>query len=241
MLKDKDDITHPAVSFFCPAYYDQDNIAGVVERAVDIFERIAGAYEIVIVNDGSPDNTYEVAERLVSRFPEVRAVHHPRNLGYGRALMTGFEEANGYPYVCFTDGDGQFDIGEVEGMLQLMNEYDVVIGFRLNQVNHPIRVIISRFYNIVVRTLFRVKFRDISCSLKVFKRGVIGTIDMSSRSPFIDAEIVLKAARRGFKVGEVGIRTYPRLHGRSSSLRPGNFLGTIIDMMRLWLDFLKGR
>jgi glycosyltransferase involved in cell wall biosynthesis len=222
------------ISFFCPAYHDEGNIERVITKAVDLFDRIAQDYEIVIVEDGSPDRTGEVADALSARYPKVRAIHHKVNRGYGEALRTGFAEAQKFEWVCFTDGDDQYDVRDLQKMIPFLATHDAVIAYREENANSWIRIVISVVYNIIVRTLFGVSFKDISCSLKIFRRSQIDRVRITSVSPFIDAEIVLKLHRLGCRIAEVGIQSHPRLYGKSTALHPLSFAKTIRDMLALF-------
>jgi|YNPNPStandDraft_1061719.scaffolds.fasta_scaffold19634_2 glycosyltransferase involved in cell wall biosynthesis len=233
--------TKPNISFFCPAYYDEKNIETVVHKALRVLSEHANEYEILIVEDGSPDNTAQVADELAARHERVRVIHHPRNKGYGAALQTGFKHANMYEYVCFTDGDNQFDFNEIVKMIPLLDDYDVVISYRITKPYGIVRKAISKVYNLMVRFLFKMPFRDVNSSLKIFKREVIDSISIESVSPFVDPEILVKAQRLGYRINEVGILSYPRLYGRASSVKPKNILATLRDMFRLWWRLQTGQ
>lgn len=218
-------------SFFCPAYYDEKNISKVIEKANSLFSKHAKDYEIVIINDGSPDKTGEVAEMLSNKYEKVRVVHHETNKGYGVAISTGFREANKFEYVCYVDGDDQYDVLELENMIKLLHRYDIVISFRYEKTYNAVRIFISYIYNLLLRFLFRSPFRDVSCSLKIFRREIIDRMKIESNSPFVDAEIVFKAMLMGYHIGEMGINSYPRKFGKSTSTSIKNIILTIKDML----------
>ena len=116
------------VSFFCPAYHDEHNLPKLIPVVFEFLSRVSGKFEIVIVEDGSPDQTGEVAEKLSRQYPNVRVIHHAKNFGYGAALKTGFLNSK-YEYVMYTDGDNQYDIREFEPHLFLLKDADVLKGF----------------------------------------------------------------------------------------------------------------
>ncbi len=235
--------TKERISFFCPAYLDEGNLPDLVLKAVCVLSKCAEEFEIVIVEDGSPDGTGEAADRLAAEQPGVRVVHHGENRGYGAALRTGFAEAGSYPLVFYTDGDGQYDPGDLVKMLSLLEGSessdegadggcDMVIGYRVNWANSPARRLISTAYNGLLRRGAGVPYRDMSCSIRLARREVIEALDLRSKSGFAAAELILEAHRLGFRVAETGVVTYPRLHGRSSTLRPGNVARVFGDMGR---------
>ena len=128
----------PSLSIFFPCYNEEDSIETLARKAVETASRITSDYEIIIVNDGSSDKTAEIADRLAEEIEQVRAVHHQANSGYGAALQTGFKAAT-KELVFYTDGDGQFDIGELPNLLPLIAECDIVSGYRINRQDGFIR------------------------------------------------------------------------------------------------------
>ncbi len=223
-------------SFFCPAYYDEKNIATVVEKAVNLFSSIARDYEIIIINDGSPDDTGKVCEELSEKYEKVKVIHHKTNLGYGIALKDGFLNANKFEYVCFTDGDNQYDVYDLKKMIPLLPEYDMVIGLREFNANSNLRKAISFFYNASIRLLFGTKFRDMGAALRIVKKSVISNISLICEGSFAPAEIIIKLHKLGYKIGAIPISSYPRLYGKSTSLSPKNFVKTILEMLKVLIN-----
>ncbi|MDD5440245.1 MAG: glycosyltransferase family 2 protein, partial [Candidatus Omnitrophica bacterium] len=106
----------PGISFFCPAYHDALNLPLVIKKADRILSELCDDYEMIVINDGSPDSTGYVAEELSRRYHKLKVVHHVRNLGYAEALKTGFQTAARFDYILFTDGDNQYDIEYFKAM-----------------------------------------------------------------------------------------------------------------------------
>ncbi len=229
----------PSVSFFCPAYYDQDNIRNTVTNVVGTLEEVAENFDITIVEDGSPDNTAQAADRLAEEDSRIKVIHNPRNLGYGGALKTGFNAAVKYEVVSYTDGDGQYDFSEFKDLLQAWDGESVVSAYRLNRADSLARVIQTRTFGVVLRILFGLKVRDVNCSMKLFPRKALDEITLESDSAFIDAEILIKLSRKGYRIIQVGVHHLPRLHGLASGAKPSVVLTTIRDMLRLF--FRGGR
>ena len=127
-----------SITVFFPCYNEQDNVAKVANRAIEVLEGLRADYEIIIVNDGSADDTGRVADRIAADHDRVRVIHHPRNRGYGAALQSGFRAA-AKELVFFTDGDAQFDLAELPPWLPLMKEYDIVCGYRMNRQDNFVR------------------------------------------------------------------------------------------------------
>jgi len=155
-----------AISVFFPCYNEQPNVARTVENAREVLERIGADFEIIIVNDGSSDQTGDIADALAGRDNRIKVVHHRRNLGYGAALQSGFRAAT-KELVFYTDGDGQFDINEMPPLLPLMGEYDIVSCYRLNRRDSMIRKINAWCWTKLVCLLFGLTLRDIDCAFKL--------------------------------------------------------------------------
>lgn len=234
--------TKPSITVFFPVYKDEGTVRRVTEKAIRVLKEVASTYEVIIVNDASPDRSGEVADSLAREYPGiVTAVHHERNMGYGKALQTGFEKASKSEWICFTDGDDQYDLGELHRIVKLLPKYDMIITFRYCKIYSTWRLFLSAVYNCLVRFLFRSHFRDISCGLKLVRREVVSSMRITASSPFVGAEIVHRAMLDGYRIGELGISTYPRELGESSSTSWKNIMATILDMLRFHQDIFSNR
>jgi glycosyltransferase involved in cell wall biosynthesis len=220
-----------SLSVFFPAYYDEKNIAKVTEGALRVIQEMGiTTYEIIIVEDGSPDRTGEVADELAAKYPNVRVIHHERNMGYGAALRTGFTNAR-HDWVFYTDGDNQFDLQELKKFVALTPFTDIVAGFRINKQYSPYRKFTSFVYNLVLRVLFDIRDRDVDCAFKIYRRDLFDKIVIESRDAFIDAEIAIKARILNYSSTEVGVTHLPRLDGVSTGARPSVIFRTIREIM----------
>jgi glycosyltransferase involved in cell wall biosynthesis len=205
-----------SLSVVLPAYNEQENIAQAVGRALEVLPALATQWEVIIVDDGSRDETATVASSLVAEhYPQVRLLRHPVNQGYGAALRSGFLRAR-HDLVFYTDSDNQFDIGELRYALPMMRDADVLIGFRVYRYDDPIRVFMSWAYNRLVRILFRVRVRDVDCAFKIFRREVTDKIFIETDNFFVDTELVAKARKWNFRIVEKGVRHYPRSAGETT-------------------------
>ncbi len=221
------------ISFFCPAYYDAENIGHVVNKAVRLLSELCEDYEIVVINDGSPDNTGEVLENLASRHKKLKVIHHPRNLGYAAALKTGFKNANKFEFILFTDGDNQYNVEYLRDMIPYLEDYDAIITYRVKNGNNLIRQFISWVFNRVLNIIFREPFRDLSSSFRFVKKSALNSIKLNSTGIFLPVEIILKLHKERFRIKELPIETEKRLHGRSTILLAKNFIGIIIEMLKI--------
>jgi glycosyltransferase involved in cell wall biosynthesis len=222
----------PNISLFFPVYNDEHTVRTITLKAIRILDEIAENYEIIIIDDGSPDNSGEIADALSKEFEWVKVIHHPENLGYGAAIKTGLQNVQ-YEYVCFTDGDDEYDISDVKKFMKLKDYYDLIITFRYVRMYSTWRIFISRSYNMLLRFLFKTTYRDISTGLRMIRKSVISEIDLISTSPFIGAELTIKMMLKGYRIGELGIQTFPRVFGKGQSVSFANILKTIYDLRRV--------
>jgi len=223
------------LSIFFPTYNEEDNIRETVERTVKVAEGspYVSQYEIIIVNDGSADNTRAVAESLAREYSAVRVVNHPVNLGYGAALKTGIAEAK-LDYVFFTDADLQFDIVELQNLLVHVGEYPVVIGYRAPRKDPFMRLVNARVWNLLNRYLFDLRVRDIDCAFKLFKRELVQDLNLQSEGAMISAETLIRLHRQGVKVKEVPVSHLPRTAGSATGARPAVIARAFGEMVRLY-------
>jgi glycosyltransferase involved in cell wall biosynthesis len=222
------------LSVFFPAYHDEKNIEKTTLDALRAIREMGiRTFEIIIVEDGSPDRTGEVADALAAQHPEVRVIHHERNLGYGAALRAGFLAAR-HDWVFYTDGDHQFDLEELKRFVDLTAYADMVVGFRVNKRYSTYRKLTSFFYNLLLRLLFDVRDRDVDCAFKIYRRALFDHIGIESRDAFIDAEIAIKARLLDYRSIEVGVTHLPRLDGISTGARPSVIFRTLGELFRYW-------
>ena len=226
-----------SVSFFCPAYHDEKNLPVLIPHVVQFLSEITPVFEVIIVHDGSPDKTGEVADRLATEYPQVRVVHHPVNLGYGATLRDGFLAAR-YDYVMYTDGDNQYDVREFGPYLRLLVRADVLSGYAPQKAVSLRRKIQSSVYNWLIAALFFVRCRDIDCAMKIYTRKAIDSMSLKSTSCFIDAEMIIKSKRAGLEVAQFPVTQYPRKEGVASGSKPGVIAATVWDMLRFRFGLL---
>jgi glycosyltransferase involved in cell wall biosynthesis len=181
-----------------------------------VLERLTDEYEVLIVDDGSTDGSARVADALAAADPHVRVVHHPRNLGYGTALRTGFASVS-KDVVFYTDCDAPVDLSELERALALMLPgVDLVVGYRTDRHDTPRRWLYSKVYNLLMRWMFGVRVRDVNFSFKLVRRVVLQRFSLGAGSTFIDGELLAEAVHCGCQVVEMPVEYYPRQVGKSN-------------------------
>jgi glycosyltransferase involved in cell wall biosynthesis len=224
---------HDSLSVFFPVYNDEATVAQVTEKALRVCGEIAETYEVIIVDDGSPDASGRIADNLADQNDAVRVIHHHHNRGYGAAVRSGLDGCR-YEWVCFTDGDDEYDLRDLKKLWRLRHHYDLIITFRYVRRYSGFRILLSRIYNVVLRHLFFTRYRDVSTGLRLVRKALVDELTLEATSPFIGAEIAIKSMLKGYRVGELGIQTFPREFGRGSSTSPQNIYRTIVDMVRCY-------
>jgi len=226
----KFDISQTTLSVFFPAYYDEGNIGKVVDKAVEVVESLGlKDYEVIIIEDGSPDRTGEVADELAEKYEKVRVIHHEKNMGYGATLRDGFMSSK-MEYVFYSDGDNQFDMEDLRKFMALIPFTDIVVGYRKQKQYSLYRKFTSLCYNYLLRLLFDIHYWDIDCAFKLFKADLFKKIQINSIDAFIDAEIMLKAKLLGYSSTELGVLHLPRVDGISTGARPSVILRTFREI-----------
>lgn len=203
------------ISVVLPAYNEEPNVAAAIAQAGAAMRSIGARYEIIVVDDGSRDNTAAVVEALLAATPGLRLVRHPANRGYGGALRSGFAAAT-REWIMLNASDNQFDMAEVTRFLPLMPANDLVCGYRADRQDHPMRKLNAFGWNLTVRLLFGYLTRDIDCGFKIFRRSVLERVNLTSNGAMVDTELLAGARARGFRIAEVPVTHLPRRQGHAT-------------------------
>ncbi|HEX5589855.1 MAG TPA: glycosyltransferase family 2 protein [Candidatus Limnocylindrales bacterium] len=229
----------PALSYFFPAHNEEANLRGLVEEALATLPDLAETFEVIIVDDGSRDATPRIADELAAGDPRVRAVHHPKNRGYGAALRSGFAAAR-HDLIAFTDGDRQFrvaDIGRLTARFAA-GDTEVVVGYRIKRADPLVRTLYAKTYRLANRIFFGLRVTDVDCACKLFRRDALRGISVESGGAFFSAELLIKLRAAGRGVVEVGVPHYPRTAGSPTGAKPQVVLRAMRDFwllrLRLW-------
>ncbi len=230
--------TREGISVFFPAYNDAGTIAGLVEEALAVLPSLTDDYEVIVVDDGSTDETGAVLDELALREPRLRVIHHERNRGYGGALRTGFGAAR-KDLIFYTDGDGQYDVRELAALGPLMREgVDIVNGYKIKRADGIDRKVIGGVYNRLARLLFRLPIRDVDCDFRLMRRRAVQQLDLVSSSGVICVELAHKLRRAGCAFAETPVNHYPRRHGRSQFFTAPRVARTARDFFALWVKLV---
>jgi glycosyltransferase involved in cell wall biosynthesis len=231
------------LSIFFPFWNEEDNIEKTVTSASFVANQVAKKWEIIMVDDGSSDNTLKIAQKLAKKDSRLRVITHQPNRGYGAALRAGFTNAQ-YNYIVFTDGDAQFDFTEVTKFIDCINSTDIVIGFRKKRRDKNLikRLLLMYLLKIWDFILFHFSVKDIDCAFKMFKKEAIEEImPLRSEGALISTEILAKAKRKKLKIKEVGVTHYPRQKGHQSGANLPVIMRAVLESLILWYDLHYGR
>jgi glycosyltransferase involved in cell wall biosynthesis len=231
------------LSYFFPAHNEEANVRGLVDEALETLPAIAETFEIVIVDDGSRDATGAIADELAAAHPGVvRAVHHPTNLGYGSALLSGFRAAR-HEFVAFTDGDRQFRVADLARLAERLAEPDqpdAIVGYRIKRADPLVRTLYARAYRVANFIWFGLRIRDVDCACKLFRREALAGIAIESGGAFFSAELLIKLRAGGRTLVEVGVPHHPRTAGSPTGAKPSVVLRAVRDFwqlrLRMWVN-----
>jgi len=227
-----------SISAFFPAYNDAGTIASMVVTADRTLRELTDDYEVIVVNDGSPDHTADVLADLQTRYPNLRVVTHVKNRGYGGALRSGFANAQ-KALICYTDGDAQYDPREFRLLVEnLRDDVDVVQGYKIQRSDPLERIVIGRLYHAVVRTMFGLPIRDVDCDMRLIRRHVFDTVELTQDSGVICVELMTKITQAGFRLTEVPVHHYHRAYGRSQFFNFRRVGRVGVDLIRLWVQLV---
>lgn len=207
-----------SISVILPAYNEEGGIRESVLGADNYLKNNFRDYEILVVSEGSTDNTGGVVRQLEKEIKAAKLFLRKEWTGLGGALRTGFKNAS-KELIFYTDADRQFDIRELDKFMPLIDRYDVVTGFRIKRNDASIRSLMSSLYNWTMKILFGVRVKDVNCAFKLYKREVIEKIDFlpNVTEGIINIEIYRAALKNNYTIGEMGVHHYPRQTGSPNS------------------------
>jgi len=232
-------MSRESISAFFPAYNDGKTIGGLVEKTLALLPALADDFEVIVINDGSSDETAKVLQALQKKYPEsLRVITHEQNRGYGGALRSGLAAAS-KDLVFYTDGDGQYDPSELAGLVKKMApNTGFVNGFKKSRNDPWHRVAIGWLYNRFARFIFGIQLRDIDCDFRLIRRSLLEELSLRSTSGTICVELVKKLEMCPYLVEEVGVSHYPRLHGKSQFFRLQSLAATFFQLVRLYVTLV---
>jgi glycosyltransferase involved in cell wall biosynthesis len=230
----------PTLSLVFPVFDEVENLGLLIDTAVAIAARLAPEFEIVLVDDGSRDGSSELIDALCACDGRIRSVRHESNRGYGAALRSGLRYARG-ELVFFSDADLQFDLNELEKLLEYTPRFDIVAGHRSPRRDPWPRRLLAFGWGVLVRALFDLRVRDIDCAFKVFHRRVLEAMPIESLGAFVNTEILARAQAAGYCICEVPVTHRRRRFGAQTGARPRVILNALRELLALSGELRRAR
>lgn len=225
----------PSVSIVIPAYNEERALLPIAVRSLDALKKHCSDYELIILNDGSSDDTAAVMRQIKNQDPDhVRLMTHPTNLGIARTLEDLYRAAT-KDYVFDIAGDGQYPPEVLAQMIPLLAHYDIIVCNRVIKHYTSYRKLISKAYRWMPKLLFGVDLFD-SGSTKCRKREIITDIQVISKGVFVEAERLIRAVKRGYTITKVDISQEARTEGKARGARFPMVLQAILDLITVWVQ-----
>lgn len=217
-----------------PAHNEAGNIAAVLSSARDLLASRCPRYEVVLVDDASSDGTADIAaDALGDDARRLVVIRHQRQQGYAATVADGLRAGRGR-LLAFMDGDGQFDVADLGRLLDEIPPADMAAGIRASRADPWHRSVVSGAMNVLVRSLYGIRRRDVDCGLKVLRSEVFADASpLLARSALFNTEMFFKAERLGYKVTQVPVHHLPRVAGRRSGARLRPILRAMRDLVVL--------
>ena len=225
------------ISAFFPMYNDEGSVKLMYGRLKKVLRKVASDYEIIMVDDCSPDNSGKIADKIAKKDKKVRVIHHAKNRGYGGALKSGFYNAK-KEWVFYTDGDAQYDVAELEKLVPFANDYDVVTGYKINRADGWYRNFVSTAYNIFVRIFFNLKTMDVDCDFRLMKRKIFDKLNLVTDGSSFDLEMMKRIQDEKFTIKNIPVHHYDRIHGTSAAFKPARIIKTIKELIIQWFQLV---
>lgn len=223
----------PNISIVIPMYNEKDYIEDSINCLVEALKNVSSDYEIIIVDDASDDGSGEIADELARKDNRIRVIHNHINKKLGGSLRAGFEKCS-KSLVLYIDADIPCDPRELEKALRIMRltKSDIVSAYRLDRTAEGFnRTFCSFSYNLILKLMFGERIRDVNFAFKLFKREILKRVYLHSEGSFIDAELLIKSTRAGYKLTQFGVDYFMRMRGTSQLWNADNILKIIAEML----------
>lgn len=239
---------YKSISVFIPVYNEEENIKKAIVSIKTYLKKRFNDFEILVISDGSRDKTNSIVDSETKKDKRIKLISRNRRMGYGAGLRAGIKYST-KELIFYTDGDNQFNINDLDRLIPLLKKYDAVSAFRLNRKDPLMRIFIASVYNLLIKFIFGLRIKDIDASFKLYKKQIFKKMKLITNTGLTDAEILIKAKALGYKIGQIGVKHYPRYFGRTSYemgfrnnfvafIKP-NVILAIINEIKLLKDDLK--
>ncbi len=222
-----------------PCYNDSMTIGSLLEKADNAASQISDKHEMIVVNDGSTDDSAQVLADLQKKYPYLIILTHAGNMGYGATIWHGLKAAN-CDYVFYTDGDAQYDPTEMISLAEKVGPNTMLVnGYKKERHDALYRIIIGKTYNMFIRLLFNIKLKDVDCDFRLFRKDALDKIQVTEHGGTMCLEMVKRIEKLGGEILEVPVSHYERKYGKSQFFKLKNILTVFVDIPKLL--FMLGR
>ena len=223
-----------SISVFFPAYNDAGTIPTMIIRALQTLPEVSDDYEVIVINDGSTDDTGRVLDEMARLYPKVRAIHHTQPSGYGGVLRAGFAAAQ-KEWIFYTDGDAQYDSRELALLARAAEDgVDMVQGYKIKRHDPFHRIVIGWLYQYFVKLVFNLSIRDVDCDFRLMRRAIFDRVKLESTTGTITFEMVKKIQDAGYRIVEVPVHHWYRQYGLSQFFNFPRVARTLIALIGWW-------
>jgi glycosyltransferase involved in cell wall biosynthesis len=223
-----------SVTAFFPAYNDAGTIPTMIMRALRTLPQVTDDFEVVVINDGSQDDTAQVLDEMARLYDRVRVIHRTQPSGYGGVLRAGFAAAT-KDWIFYTDGDAQYDARELTLLAQAMRDgVDMVNGYKIKRHDPFHRVVIGLAYQYFVKFLFGLTIRDVDCDFRLMRRAIFDRVRLESNTGTVTFEMVKKIQDAGYGIVEVPVHHWYRQYGQSQFFNFPRVARTLAALVDWW-------
>jgi glycosyltransferase involved in cell wall biosynthesis len=223
-----------SVSAFFPCYNDAGTIPTMIIRVLQVLPEVTDDYEVIVINDGSIDDSALVLDEMARRFERLRVMHRDQPSGYGGVLRGGFAAAT-KDWIFYTDGDAQYDARELPVLADAVTDaVDVVNGYKIKRRDPFHRVVIGMLYQYFVKFAFGLAIRDVDCDFRLMRRSIFDRITLESTTGTITFEMVKKMQDAGYRIVEVPVHHWYRQYGQSQFFNFARVGRTLLALIGWW-------
>jgi len=228
-----------SLSVFFPCFNEADNLPTILNQALLVLPKLAKKFEVIVVDDGSTDQTKQLVKKFSEQFPVISLVSYQHNKGYGAAIRSGIK-ASRYDWIFYTDGDAQFDLTELEKFVEKTSSSQVILGYRKSRAEGFKRVMFAWLYKLYIDLLFRVHVKDIDCAFKLFRAKELKQLDLFSTGAFISSEILYRLKKKKVKFVQIPVNHFPRKYGSATGASIGVIVVGLWEPLKLYLQMKFG-
>lgn len=217
----------PFVSIVVPLFNEEESLRELTDKILRTMKEMGKSYEIIFVDDGSSDGSFEVLKEIHSHHPHTKLIRFRRNFGKSAALSVGFKEASG-EYIITMDADLQDDPNEIPGLIAAMGDaYDLVSGWKQKRHDPLSKTLPSRFFNYVTGKMTGIPIHDFNCGLKAYRNIVVKSVSVHGE---LHRFIPVLAHWAGYRVTEKVVQHHPRKFGRTK-FGVSRFFNGFLDLL----------